>query len=161
MQSADTLTQPESYLLKPAESRHAQPYNVLGMRVYLKVSGKDTRGRMSMFFSEYQRNEGPPLHRHNVDETFYVTEGEFIFQTGPVQVRASTGDTVFIVANMPHAFLTLSETGTLLFTVCPTDTVETFFERLTAYPEMPLEEVVRLNEELGMQILGPPMTAGL
>jgi quercetin dioxygenase-like cupin family protein len=161
MQHADILTQQESFLLKPTESRHGQPYNVLGMRVYLKISDKDTRGRMSMFFSEYRQNEGPPLHRHNVDETFYVTEGEFIFQTGEVQVRAGTGDTIFIPANMPHAFLTLSETGTLLFTVCPTDTVETFFERLTAYPEMPLEEVVRLNEELGMQILGPPLPATL
>jgi hypothetical protein len=26
---------------------------------------------------------------------------------------------------------------------------------------MPLEEVVRLNEELGMQILGPPLPATL
>ena len=25
---------------------------------------------------------GPPLHRHDFDETFYVTQGELIFQLG-------------------------------------------------------------------------------
>jgi len=158
MSAIENLTQKDSFLLTPTESRLAQTYNVLGMRVYLKVSGQDTQGRMSMFFSEYRRHEGPPLHRHNVDETFYVTEGEFIFQTGEVQVKARTGDIVFIPAQMPHAFLTLSETGKLLFTISPTDTVEILFERLSSYSEMPsVEEVVRVHEELGLQIMGPPL----
>lgn len=50
------------------------------MPVYLKVSGNDTDGQMIIFIADYKRNEGPPLHLHDNDETFFIIEGEFIFK---------------------------------------------------------------------------------
>ena len=50
----------DSFVLKETESRLNQPYNVLGMDVYLKVSGKDTNNQLSMFSAEYCKNQVRP-----------------------------------------------------------------------------------------------------
>lgn len=148
-----------SFNLNGTESRFGKPYNVLGMDVYLKITGSDTNGQMSMFYAEYSKNQGPPLHLHPVDETFYITEGEFIFQSGDKRVTAIAGSTLFIPRMTPHAFLTVSEKGCMIFMVNPTGNVELLFERLSSYQEMPsIEEVVRVHEELGLKIVGPPLT---
>ncbi len=148
----------DSFILKENESRHQQTYNVLGMDVYLKVAGSDTGGQLSMFAATYKKNQGPPLHLHNVDELFYISAGTFLLQAGENRYTATTGDTVFVPRNMPHAFLTLSDTASMLFVVSPTDNVEILFSRLNAYPFPPaVEEVVRLHEELGLKIVGPPI----
>lgn len=148
-----------SFNLEKNESRHGKPYNVLGMAVYLKIAASDTNNEMSMFYSEHFKNESPPLHSHPVNETFYVVEGEFLFQSGDERFKAVKGSTVFIPSMMPHTYLTVSEKGSLLFMVNPAGTVEVLFERLSSYPAMPsIEEVVRLHEELGLKILGPPLS---
>ncbi|MGI8635857.1 MAG: hypothetical protein ACR2KZ_10680, partial [Segetibacter sp.] len=61
-----------SFILQAEESRINKPYNVLFMPTYLKISGQDTGGQMSMFYGEYRRKQGPPLHQHDLDETFYI-----------------------------------------------------------------------------------------
>ncbi len=148
-----------SFILTEKEGRLPQAYNVLGMAVYLKIAASDTNGQMSMFAAEYHQNQGPPLHRHDVDETFYITEGEFIFQLGENRVTAVTGDTLFVPRNMPHAFLMMSQTGKMLFMVNPTGNVEKLFEKLSSYPQMPsVEEIVSVHAALGLTILGPPLT---
>lgn len=148
-----------SFLLTEKESRLPQAYNVLGMAVSLKIAASDTNGQMSLFAAEFYKNQGPPLHRHDVDETFYITEGEFIFQIGENRVSAGAGDTLFIPRNMPHAFLTISETGKMLFMVNPTGNVEKLFEKLSSYQQMPsIEEIVSVHAALGLTIVGPPLT---
>ncbi|MDQ6812597.1 MAG: cupin domain-containing protein [Bacteroidota bacterium] len=148
----------QAFILKPNEGRLSKPYNVLGMPVHLKVSSSDTGGQMSIFVAEYKRNEGPPLHLHDNDEAFFIIEGEFIFQAGDKRFTGVAGDTVFIPRNTPHTTLTVSETGKMLFTVNPTGNVEKIFEKLDSYKEMPsIEEIVRVHEELGLKIVGPPL----
>lgn len=148
----------KAFILKSGEGRLSKPYNVLGMPVHLKVSGDDTGGQMSIFIAEYKRNEGPPLHLHDNDETFFIIEGEFIFQAGDERFNGSSGDTCFIPRNTPHTTLTVSDTGKMLFAVNPTGNVEKIFEKLHSYKEMPsIEEIVRVHEELGLKIIGPPI----
>lgn len=145
--------------LNRTESRLSKPYNVLGMDVYLKIAGSDTNGQMSMFYAEYNKNQGPPLHLHDADETFYITGGEFIYQVGDKRITVVAGSTVFIPRMMPHAFLTSSEKGCMIFMVNLSGNVELLFERLSSYQEMPsIEEVVKVHEELGLKIVGPPLT---
>lgn len=147
-----------SFNLKGNECRSNESYNVLGMDVYLKIAGIDTNGQMSMFYAEYNKNQGPPLHLHDVDETFYITEGEFIFQMGGSRVTAITGSTVFVPRMMPHAFLTISEKGKMIFMVNPSGNVEVLFKKYSSYREMPsIEELMRISEELGCPIVGPQL----
>lgn len=150
---------PSPFILKPTESKKGKPLNVLGMPVYVKLSGSDTGDQLSIFIAEYKKNQGPPLHMHDVDETFYVLEGEHIFQAGDERFNGKPGDVVFIPRNTVHTTLCITDTGKLLFTVNPTGPVEKIFEKLDAYTSMPsVEEVVRIHEELGLKIVGPPIT---
>lgn len=148
-----------SFILKESEGRLPEPYNLLGHPAYLKVGGSDTQGQFSLFCGEYLKNQGPPLNLHDVDETFYILEGEFIFQAGDTRVSAVRGDTIFVPRNMPHTFLTISKTGKMLFMVNPTGPMERMFEKLSSYKEMPsIEELKGLQESYGLTIIGPPIT---
>jgi quercetin 2,3-dioxygenase len=146
-----------SFILKENESR--QTYNLLGHPAFLKVGGKDTEGQLSLFSGEYHKNQGPPLHLHDVDETFYILEGEFLFQAGDQRFTAVSGETIFVPRNMPHTYLTISDTGKMLFMVNPTGPIEQLFEKLSSYKDRPsVEELVGLHENLGLKIVGPPLT---
>lgn len=141
------------------ESRNEQPYNVLGMLTFLKISGKDTNGQMSMFYGDYRKNQGPPLHSHDLDETFYVTEGEFIFQLGTKKVRAIAGSTIFIPRNTPHAFLITSKIGRTLFMLSPAGDVEALFAKYDSFKTVPpIEELMKISDTFGYPIIGPQIT---
>lgn len=147
-----------SFILKENEGRLPEPYNILGHPALLKVGAIDTNGQLSLFSGQYHKNQGPPLHLHDVDETFYILEGEFLIQAGDERFSAIVGDTIFVPRNMPHAYLTISETGKMLFMVNPSGTIELLFEKLSAFKEKPsIEEIVRIHEELGLKIVGPPL----
>ena len=148
-----------SFILNLKDSRTEKPYNVLGMRTYLKITGRDTNGQMSMFYGDYKRKQGPPLHKHDLDETFYVTEGEFIFQLADKKVKAVAGSTIFIPRMMPHAFLITSEIGRTLLILCPAGDVEALFAKYDSYQNVPsIEELMRISNEFGYPILGPQIT---
>lgn len=154
-------TMQQSFLLRADESRHKQLYHVFGMPVYLKTGGADTDGQFSMFTAEHTKNQGPPLHRHNIDETFYITAGEFLFQIGDERYTAVAGDTLFIPRDMPHAYLTLSDQGTLLFVVGPAASVEALFDAYNSFDSTTsMDEIMRVSAELGCPILGPPLSNG-
>jgi quercetin 2,3-dioxygenase len=145
-----------SFVLNLEESRIQKPYNVLGMPTYLKISGHDTNGQMNMFYGDYRRKQGPPLHQHDLDETFYVTEGEFIFQLGDKKVKAVAGSTIFIPRMLPHTFLVTSEIGRTLFMLNPAGNVEELFAKYDSYQTFPpIEELMKVSAELDCPILGP------
>ncbi|HOZ84353.1 MAG TPA: cupin domain-containing protein [Niabella sp.] len=146
------------FILKPTESRQGKALNVLGMPVYLKLAGSDTANQLSVFIAEYGKNQGPPLHAHDVDEWFYVLEGEHIFQANDQRFIGKPGDSIFVPRNTPHTTLCISDGGKLLFTVNATGPVERMFEKLDAYTQMPsVEELIQAHAELGIEILGPPI----
>ncbi len=148
-----------SFILNLEESLIQKPYNVLGMPTYLKISGQDTNGQMNMFYGDYRRNQGPPLHQHDLDETFYVTEGEFIFQLGDKKVKAVAGSTIFIPRMMPHTFLVTSKIGRTLFMLSPAGNVEALFAKYDSYQTLPpVEELMRVSAEFDCTILGPQIT---
>ena len=148
-----------SFILHKEESRTEKPYNVLGMPTYLKVAGKDTNNQLSGFYGDYRRNQGPPLNLHDMDEAFYIIEGEFLFQLGDKKVKAVAGSTVFVPGMMPHAWLVTSEIGRMIFTLTPTGNIETLFEKYDSYETFPtVDELIRISEELGFPILGPQIT---
>lgn len=146
------------FIVRQGEGRLTQPYNVLGMPVLLKLAAADTGGELSFFVARYGKYQGPPLHSHPVDETFYVIDGQHRFKAGDDLYEANPGDMVFIPRNTPHTTLCLSDSGHLLFSVNPGGPVEAIFARLDAFTAPPsVEEVIRVHEELGITILGAPL----
>ena len=52
---------------------------------------------------------GPPLHRHDFDETFYVLEGQLTVQLGDELFRVETGELAFAPRGVAHTFTNLAE----------------------------------------------------
>jgi mannose-6-phosphate isomerase-like protein (cupin superfamily) len=75
------------------------------------------------------------------DEWFYVIVGEFAFEIGDRKLRLGPGETLFVPRNVPHGWAHVGgEPGTLLTTVSPAGTFETFistprFTRLSLLPK--------------------------
>ncbi len=47
---------------------------------------------------------GPPPHRHDWDEAYYVLEGALDFEMGGKPVRIEAGDFAYLPRNTVHAF---------------------------------------------------------
>ena len=73
---------------------------------------------------------GPPPHRHNWDEAYYVLEGDIDFEIDGERVRISNGDFARLPANTVHGFKGASPAGArVLIFAQPAHTSE-FFEQL-------------------------------
>jgi quercetin 2,3-dioxygenase len=119
LNAAPTAAQ-KPFVVRRAEGRGAEHYRMMGFDLHLKVAGQDTSGQLSIFAGEYHRHDGPPLHVHyQQDEEFYITEGEFLVQVGEERFTLKAGDLIFLPRNIPHSFLTLSETGQMVFNDAP------------------------------------------
>ena len=74
--------------------------------------------------------EGPPLHHHAFDETFYVLAGELTFQLGDELLTARAGDSAFAPRDSHHTLANLgSETARYVLTCTPAG-FERYFDRL-------------------------------
>jgi len=123
----------------------------------IKVSGRDTDGRLAVF--EYVGNVrgGPPLHVHlDQDEMFFIHGGDYMFQVGTERHRLGAGDTILLPRGIPHTFAQASETGRMIFTFTPAGDMEDFFRELATLAGPPSEtEETALFARHGMRRLGP------
>ena len=110
-----------------------------------------------MFYGKYHKNDGPPLHvHHGQDEQFYLIEGEFLLQVGDQTYTLKGGDTIFLPREVPHAFLVLSETGTIFFQTNPSGKTEDLFKRLSELPPTAtLEAIKQVHQNHQVSIVGP------
>jgi quercetin dioxygenase-like cupin family protein len=126
----------------------------------IKLSAKDSGGELLVFEHNGIRKGGPPRHVHYAqDEWFYVIKGEFAFEVGDEKFRLGAGDTLFAPRNVPHGWAHVSDQpGTLLTTVSPAGTFETFILETTRHPNLPPpEEVEKAFAAHGMKVVGPPL----
>jgi quercetin dioxygenase-like cupin family protein len=78
---------------------------------------------------------GPPLHRHDFDEAFYVIEGELTFQVDDQLVTKGPGELAFAPRNVPHTFANRSGAEARYLLVCTPAGFERYFARITAEQE--------------------------
>lgn len=157
----ETLTDAQPYVLREDEARANQIYTLLGMDKFLKVSGNDTNGQFSLFFGYYAQHDSAPLHIHyKEDETFYVLEGEVLFQVGDERHTLRAGDTVFLPRNIPHTYLVLSEQAKMLFMTTPGGISEGFFSEIVQLrPPFAPAAVEPLLQKYSQAWVGPPLKA--
>ena len=156
----ETLTDAQPYVLRENEGRANQIYTLLGMDKFLKVSANDTNGQFSLFFGYYARHDGAPLHVHyKEDETFYVLDGEVLFQVGDERHTLRAGDTIFLPRTIPHTYFVLSEQAKMLFMTTPGGITEAFFSELTQL-KGPFEpaDMQALYKKYDLGLVGPPLT---
>jgi quercetin dioxygenase-like cupin family protein len=150
----------KGFVVKATESRFGEKTLLFGNSPNdIKISQKDTDGKLTIF--EYTGNVkgGPALHLHpHQDEIFFVVKGEYLFQVGDEKHNLKAGDTIFLPRTVPHAFAQLTETGKMFFLFQPSGKMEDFF-RILGDPTFKLtpEEGAKISLEHGMEVVGPPL----
>jgi quercetin dioxygenase-like cupin family protein len=96
---------------------------------------------------------GPPLHRHDFDEAFYVTEGELTFQLGEEVFTRGPGELAFAPRNVAHTYANHSDAPARALLVCTPAGFERYFARMNENPpEWALQEIPFEVERVGPQI---------
>jgi quercetin dioxygenase-like cupin family protein len=75
-------------------------------RVLLR--SEDSDHRLSVIETAPAPGVSPPLHSHDFDETFYVMEGELIFQLRDEYFTVGAGQLAFAPRGVPHTYANLS-----------------------------------------------------
>ncbi|MET0496432.1 MAG: cupin domain-containing protein [Actinoplanes sp.] len=78
---------------------------------------------------------GPPLHRHDFDEAFYMLEGELVFQIGDERFTRHAGELAFAPRNVTHALANHSDADARYVLVCTPAGLERHFARAAAAAE--------------------------
>ena len=74
--------------------------------------------------------DGPPLHHHDFDETFYVLDGELTFQFGDELRAAGPGELVFAPRGAIHTLANLTKRPARYVLVCTPGEFTRYFEQL-------------------------------
>ena len=74
----------------------------------------------------------PPLHRHDFDETFYVLEGELMFQLGDDRFTRRAGELAFAPGGVPHTYANVSGAPARALLVITPAGFERYFDRIAA-----------------------------
>ena len=77
--------------------------NIVGERITVLASKQVTEG-YEIFLQEGDEGTGPPPHRHDWDESFFVIEGAIDFGIGDEQTTAQAGTLVHLPAGTVHWF---------------------------------------------------------
>ena len=81
------------------------------------ATGDQTNGTYCALTGTVAPNAGPPPHRHNFHEGFYVLEGEVTFYAGREKVRLGKGDFINIAAGTVHRLCNESAASAELLTI--------------------------------------------
>lgn len=163
VKSVISMRTDKPFKVNSGDARFGKRYKMKGVTVNtldIKISGKDTNNELVVFEQTGQTpNGGPPLHVHiDQDEWFFVTEGEYLFQCGGQRFYMSSGDTIFLPRNVPHAFIQLTEKAKTIVSYMPAGKMEEFFaetDRWTSPPSK--EEITKVFADHGMKVVGEPL----
>ena len=123
------------------------------------VRSEESGGRIGVIESVMPPGTtGPPLHKHDFDEAFYVLEGELTFHLGGDLVTFGAGELAFARGGEPHTFANRGEAEAHYLIVCTPAGFERHFARMAAKregvdpPEWAMQEiptVTRVGPRIG------------
>jgi quercetin dioxygenase-like cupin family protein len=133
-----------------------------GRDLIFKVTGEDTGGTFDYFIVEVAPHGGPPLHvHHHQEETIQVVKGKFKVRIGDEIFRCEEGDFAYLPANVPHAFLNLTDEPAEVIVVYVPGGGHKFYEELgplTRNGTPDRKAVAAVFEKYGMTLLGGPLS---
>jgi quercetin dioxygenase-like cupin family protein len=122
------------------------------------LRSEQTSGRASLTESTLPAGaKGPPLHKHDFDEGFYVLDGELTLQVGDTRSVARTGEFGFAPGGVAHTLANRSTAPVRFLILCSPAGFERELARRAARadgadpPDWALKEVPTVTR------LGPPM----
>jgi quercetin dioxygenase-like cupin family protein len=132
------------------------PLNVLGMPLRFLCDSRETEGAWSLFEEEVPIGMGPPSHRHDWDEAYYILEGEVDFEIDGQTVKSRPGDFNYLPRNTIHAFKGASlEPARVLIFAAPAHASEFFEEVNTEVRNLPddLKMIPEIGRRHGIEFL--------
>jgi mannose-6-phosphate isomerase-like protein (cupin superfamily) len=153
---------PLAFVLGPDEGR-GSPLNIVGEPTLVKVGAQDSRGAIALFHLTAPPMSGPPLHVHSrEDETFYVLEGELVFEFGGRREVVGPGGMVYLERGVPHRYQNFTDRDArLLIGVAPGGFQDFFVELSAATPAgggmPPMDVLQSIDTRYGIRTLGPPL----
>lgn len=118
-----------------------QPLNVLGMPLRFLCDARETGGAWSLFEEVVPMGMGPPPHRHDWDEAYYVLDGSVDFHVDGKVLTTNSGDFTYLPANTVHSFEGASSKPARVLIFAAPAHASDFFEELNS-------EVRNLPEDL-------------
>ena len=118
----------KAFVLKSGLSRFGVPTPFMGVNPNdLKLSTKDTLGKLSAFEYVGTQKTGPSLHAHlSQDEMFYVLEGRYIFQLGEEKQLLEAGDLIFLPRTIKHSWVQVSDSGQMFYFLQPAGKIQRY-----------------------------------
>jgi quercetin dioxygenase-like cupin family protein len=161
----------ELTLARPDSDSALTHVGIAGGTYTILLTGADTAGRFCLVDMHVPPGGGPPLHRHDFEETFTVLEGEIEINFRGAKSVLRAGETANIPANAPHQFQNKTERPARLLCTCSPAGQEELFLALgipvgsrTAAPPPPSaatlaafkEKSAALAPKYRTEILGQP-----
>ena len=117
------------------------PLNVLGMPLRFLCDARETGGAWSLFEEDVPLGMGPPSHRHDWDEAYYVLDGEVDFEIDGELVKTKAGDFNYLPRNTIHSFKGASSSPARVLIFAAPAHASDFFEEVN-------DQVRRLPDDL-------------
>src|SRR3954471_6718558 len=86
------------------KSGQRQALNILGMPLTMLCESAETGGSWSLFEEDVPCGMGPPPHRHDWDEAYYILDGQIEFVIDGEPVRSGVGDFNYLPRGTIHGF---------------------------------------------------------
>ena len=140
------------------KSRNVPPLRVLGTEVRFLCDAQDTNSAWSLMEVTLPRDAGPPPHKHDWDEGYFVIEGEVQFTVGTKSFAATAGDFVYTPGGTIHGFVGSSSVPARVLIFDAPAHAGAFFKRVDGeVKELPrdLPKVLEIGELTGIHFQPP------
>jgi quercetin dioxygenase-like cupin family protein len=108
--------------------RPALPHlGIVGDTYTILLTGQDTAGRYCLIDMYIPPGGGPPLHRHDFEESFTLLKGKIEVTFRGVKSVLRAGETANIPANAPHQFQNKTKHPVRLLCTCSPAGQDEFF----------------------------------
>lgn len=138
------------------------PLNILGMPLTMLCESNETGGAWSLFEEEVPLGMGPPPHRHDWDEAYYILDGEIDFEVDGKPVKSSKGDFNYLPRNTVHGFKGASAApARVLIFAAPAHGTEFFQELNSEVQSLPEDQakIPAIGERHGIHFMPAPETS--
>jgi len=146
-QTAAQAAAPQGYVLGPDGGDHLVHFRNPG-NIFIKVDPVKGSGNLALGTQQVPAGAGIPIHRHfEMDEAFYVLEGDGTFMLNDQPLAFEKGGTIFIPKNAWHGFANPDHELLLLWIVTPPG-LDGFFRDTCNPPGVPRKQFTKdqINE---------------
>lgn len=133
---------PQGYVLPAGGGEHLVHFRDHG-NIFIKVGSATGSASLALGTQQVTAGAGIPIHRHlEMDEAFYVLEGNGVFILNDARHSFDKGGTIFIPRNSWHGFANPDHELLLLWVVTPAG-LDGFFRETCNPPGVPPKQLTR------------------